>query len=270
MSQVTKVRLPNGQTMTVEDWTSAEPLYSTVELASGPFIKLEAFSYGTGGNVPGSTTGAAGAARRSNLADTNLQGSGGVLPPNEEIVVYSMMIECFTVAYPFDLKNPFGQTAAQIATALGNDVLPQPDPPDVSLLNMLRIQQSVIISFRISTDGKKYTNHPIGWYPASMGTQQYNSQATVAYGVGATPAPPGDVVGTVVGQNGGTDADQKRIFASPFYVEGGDVMVVAFDAPTGSIGDSTPGGGSTPLALGPLGRIRARVYLDGYRRRPVA
>ena len=269
MSQVTKVRLPNGQTMTVEDWTSAEPLYSTVELASGAFIKLEAFSYGTGGNVPGSTTGGAGgAARRSNLADTNLQGSGGVLPPNEEIVVYSMMIECFTVAYPFDLKTAFGQTAAQINTALGGDVLPQPDPPDVSLLNMLRIQQSVIISFRISTDGKKYTNHPIGWYPASMGTQQYNSQALVAYGGGNGAA--ANTVGTVVGQNGNTDADEKRIFASPFYVEGGDVMVVAFDAPTGSIGDSTPGGGSTALALGANGRIRARVYLDGYRRRPVA
>jgi hypothetical protein len=263
MSQVTKVRLPNGQTMTIEDWTSAEPLYSTVEITSGQFTKLEAFSYGVGGQVPGSATGTLPVTtRRSNWADTNLQGSGGVLPPNEEIVIYSMMIECFTVVYPFDLTTPFGQTTTHIANGLGADVLPQPDPPDVSLLNMLRLQRDLIIRLRISTDGKLYTSHPLGWYPASMGTFQYNSHQQVAFS--------GNATGTVVGQNGGPDADHKRIFASPFYVEGGDVMVVAFDAPTGSvqglavtaIGQSAPNNAQ--------GRIRARVYLDGYRRRPVA
>ena len=70
MAQVTKVRLPDGRVLTPGDWTSAEPLYSTIEISPGPYTTLQAFSYALGGDVPGSG-GATGSPRKSNLADTN-------------------------------------------------------------------------------------------------------------------------------------------------------------------------------------------------------
>ena len=35
MAQLWKVRLPNGNVLTPGDWTTAEPLYSTVEVQAG-------------------------------------------------------------------------------------------------------------------------------------------------------------------------------------------------------------------------------------------
>jgi hypothetical protein len=92
MAQITKVRLPDGRTLTPGDWTSAEPLYSTVEVGAGAYTTLHAFSYAVGGDVPGSV-----GPRKSNLSDTNLQGQGAQLPENEELIIYSMMVEAFTV-----------------------------------------------------------------------------------------------------------------------------------------------------------------------------
>ena len=69
MSQLLKIRLPDGRTLTPSDWCTAEPLWSTIEIATGNISVQEAFTYGIGGVVPGSVNN-----RQSSLIDTNLQG----------------------------------------------------------------------------------------------------------------------------------------------------------------------------------------------------
>ena len=234
MAQVTKVRLPDGRVLTPGDWTSAEPLYSTIEISPGPYTTLQAFSYALGGDVPGSG-GATGSPRKSNLADTNLLGQGAQLPENEELIVYAMEVEAFTVAEAGDTDGGINPPAL----------------PNVSVLNMLRLQRDLVLVMRIASV-KEYTRAPLAWFPASTGVAPTYSAA-----VNGTE-------GFVVGNNGSTDVGGKRVFASPLYVDGGEALVVDFLAPKGEI---------EGLNLGeqpPIGRIRLRTFLDGYRKRPVA
>lgn len=231
MAQVTKVRLPDGRVLTPGDWTSAEPLYSTIEIAPGPYTTLQAFSYALGGDVPGSNVGT-GSPRKSNLTDTNLLGQGAQLPENEELIVYAMEVEAFT-------------TLDDGGTDEG---INPPALPHVSVLNMLRLQRDLVLVMRIASV-KEYTRAPLAWFPASTGVAPTYSVALNGQ------------EGFVTGNNGSTDVGGKRVFASPLYVDGGEALVVDFLAPKGQVED---------LSLGETGRIRLRTFLDGYRKRPVA
>lgn len=230
MAQLVKVRLPNGQMLSPGDWTAAEPLYSTVEIGTGTFPVLTAFSGGIGAEVPGSPTG-----RSATIADTNLQGEGARLPEDEELVAYSMCIEAF-----------------MIGADAGTDPIPPPDAPDVSALNMLRMQRDLLIVTRIAFV-KEYTRAPMGWFPASAGVQQYNSGSRTTNSAGTQ--------GTVVSNNGGYGVEAARQMASPLYIAGGESIAVDFQPGPGSV---------TGLALTEGSRMRLRVYFDGYRKRPVA
>lgn len=246
MAQVTKVRLPDGRVLTPGDWTSAEPLYSTIEIAPGPYTTLQAFSYALGGDVPGSNVGTA-SPRKSNLADTNLLGQGAQLPENEELIVYAMEIEAFTVV-----------PGSTTLVTLDNDGLfNSPALPHVSVLNMLRLQRDLVCVLKIASV-KEYTRAPLAWFPASTGVAPTYSQAQTA-------PPVGSDLGFVTGNNGSTDVGGKRVFASPLYVDGGEALVVDFLAPKGEIEDL-----DLDVDGEPVGRIRLRTFLDGYRKRPVA
>jgi hypothetical protein len=227
MAQLWKIRLPDGRTLTPGDWTSAEDLYSTVEIGTGPFPVLTAFSYGRGGAVPGSV-----AQRQSTYADTNMEGDGNRLPTNEELIAYALAIEVFMVGV--ESAGP----------------LPVAEAPDVSLLNMLRLQRDMLIVTRIAAV-KEYTRQPMGIFPAGSGVVQYNSAAVNA----ATG------LGYVAANNGGASVCDSRQMASPLYVAGGEALAV----------DLKPGPGSvTDLALTQVSRARMRLFFEGYRRRPVA
>lgn len=231
MAQVTKVRLPDGRVLTPGDWTSAEPLYSTIEIASGPYTTLQAFSYALGGDVPGSNVGL-GSPRKSNLTDTNLLGQGAQLPENEELIVYAMEVEAFTTLDDGGIDEGINPPAL----------------PHVSVLNMLRLQRDLVLVMRIASV-KEYTRAPLAWFPASTGVAPTYSVALNGQ------------EGFVTGNNGSTDVGGKRVFASPLYVDGGEALVVDFLAPKGQVED---------LSLDETGRIRLRTFLDGYRKRPVA
>lgn len=227
MAQVWKVRLPDGRVLTPGDWTNAEPLWSVIEIAAGTIGTLSAFSYGINGDVPGSV-----GPRRSNFTDTNLEGEGGRLPENEELIVYNICVEFFTI------------------TAAGaNDPWSSGPLPHVGILNMLRIQRDVNLTFKIAAV-KDYTKHPVGYWPASTGIELYQASANDAANNGY-----------IVGNNGGTSVFDRRELASPLYVAGGESFAVDFEFPRGAV---------NALDLGANGRIRARTFLDGYRRRPVA
>lgn len=194
MAQLWKIRLPNGKTLTPGDWTSAEPLYSTVEIGAGAFPILTAFSYGRGQAVPGAV-----ANRASTYADTNLEGEGSRLPENEELIAYSLAIEVFMV----------GAENAPVPPAI-----PPPDAPDVSIQNMLRLQKDLIVIVRIAAV-KEYTRQPLGYFAAGTGVFQYNSAARTLAGTGYVSA-----------NNGGERPEDARQLASPLYVAGGESLAV--------------------------------------------
>jgi hypothetical protein len=236
MAQLWKIRMPDGRVLTPGDWTSAEPLYSTVEIGVGNFSVLSAFSFARGGQVPGSI-----GPRQANLADTNLEGEGARLPENEEIIIYQMGIEAFHIA---------GQSSA--------DVLPPIDPPDVSLPNMLRLQRDLLIVGRIAYV-KEYTRAPLSWFPASTGVHQYNSGARSNISLATT--------GYVSSNNGRESvAMGARQFASPLYVAGGESIAVDVSPGPGAVLnlDAETSGDADD------GRLRLRLFWEGYRRRPVA
>lgn len=230
MAQLNKVRLPNGDVVVPGDWIASEPLYSTVEIGPQPVPVLRAFSYGIGGEVPGSPS-----VRSATVADTNLQGEGGRLPENEELIAYTLCIEMF-----------------QIGPSTGDDSLPVADNPDVSLLDMLRLQRDLITITRIA-NVKEYTHAPVSWFPASTGVNQWNS--------GARSIASGGTEGYVVGNNGGTTVSDARKFASPLHVLGGQSLSVDIVAGPGVV---------EGLSLEETSRIRMRLYFDGFRKRPVA
>lgn len=239
MARLEKVRLPNGDVVTPGDWTDAESLWSTVEIAEGAFTVLSAFSYGvTGAVVPGSIND-----RKPTIADTNLRGEGGRLPEDEELIIFNIAIEVFAIG------GPGGATA---------DLIPNADPPDVSALNLLRLQRDLIAQLRIASVNKIYIDPPVSYFPASTGTLNYTSGARSNLSSGAS--------GYVAANNGSHQADDIRKLASPNRVKGGESFAVDFRPGPGQIvGLNVNGNGGTPV-----GRLRLRTFLDGYRRRPVA
>lgn len=239
MAQIWKVRLPNGNVVTPGEWTSAEPLYSTVEIGAGAFPVLTAFSYGRGGTVPGSP-----GPRQSTEIDTNLEGEGNRLPENEELVVYNIGIEVF-----------------KRGVAASVDAFPDADNPHVPLNDMLRLQRDLLIEFRIAAV-KNYTKSPLSYWPAGTGLLSlYSGGRSQVSGAGAN--------GEVVANNGSVSVEGRRLLASPLYVAGGESLAVDFLAGPGAVNglnlvQDNPAQGIVG------GRMVMRIYLDGYRRRPVA
>lgn len=237
MSQIARIKLPDGSVVTPGDWTTAEPLYSTVEIGAAAFSVVSAFSYARGAPVPGSLGN-----RDSNYADTNLEGEGGRLPENEELICYNIAVEVFFIGN--------GQTYAN-----SSDTMSPPDEPEVAILDMLRMQRDVYVVFRIA-NVKEYTNAPLSYFPGSTGVHHVEN-----VGGRETALSAGTVTGFVAAYNGAVGPEGVRTLASPLYVRGSESFVVDFKAGPGQVGQ---------LDINASSRFRFRCFLDGYRRRPVA
>lgn len=238
MGQLFKVRAPNGDVYSPGDWTGAEPLWSTVEVAEGSIQPLPAYSYGKGAAaVPGSI-----GPRKANDADTNLEGEGGRLPENEEIIIFNIACEVFTIGAGGDSTE---------------DEIPQSDPPEVTALNLLRLQRDMLVTLRIASVNKRYIEAPIGYFPASTGVKQYTSGARSEVSDGAS--------GYVSANNGSHNAHEIRELSSPLRIRGGETFSLDFIPGPGSIEQL-----NVVDTNNTAGRLRIRSFLDGYRRRPVA
>jgi hypothetical protein len=209
-----------------------------VDIASGALTPLDAFSYGIGGAVPGSVGPVAATDR-----DTNMQGNGAIMPENEELLLFSIMVEFFQlVVTPADFFN--------------GDEAGTPTPPEVSARNVGRIQRDTLLELRIA-DTKNYVKHPLGFFPASMGLCTTTAATVAGDGVAGSGGP---ILG---GQNGGPNVYDARQLATPHHVGPGEALRVQLQFPVGQV---------TGLAFGAdtSARVLTRIYLDGYRRRPVA
>ena len=240
MSQIWKLRTPDGNVVTPGDWTGAEPLFSTVEVNEGSIQRLTGYSYGKGAPaVPGSI-----GPRQATEADTNLEGEGGRLPENEELILYNIAIEVFAIGGPGD--DPA-------------DIWPQSDPPEVSLLNMLRLQRDMVVSLRIAAVDKVYIKAPLSYFPASTGVHGWTAGARSELSSGQE--------GFMSANNGSWNADDMRILASPLRIRGGETFGLDYVAGPGEIDDLNV---NRQVGATTQGRLRCRSFFDGYRRRPVA
>lgn len=245
MSQALKIRLPDGRSVIPTDWTST-PLWSTVEIASGVLTPLDGFSYGLGGDVPGSL-----GPRRSTQRDTNFEGAGSILAENEELLLYSIQIQLTQVVS--DLPDYFESNDPWV-----------PDPPFVSATNLVKVQRSTMVVLKIANT-KEYIRMPISFFGAAMG---------VAGTLGAARAAEADALtyteGVFIGQNGSSNAGGNRQFATPHRVGGGEAFAITLEFPYGGVLE--PIGNTDGLNFGTDtgARIRASIYAVGVRKRPVA
>lgn len=230
MAQIEQIILPNGTAYRPEDWTTAEPLWSTVEIGAGSFPVLTAFSYSRGASVPGSPT-----QRTATWRDTNLEGSGSMLPENETLIIYNITCDVY-----------------KIGAALDTNVFPDPEEPEVPLPDMLRLQRDVNVYVKIAAV-KDYTHSPLSYWAASQGVNHMYS--------GGVSRAAGGLSGSVVAYNGSTSPFDVRTLSTPLKVAGGESFGVDFKAGLGQV---------TGLNLATNSRLRVCVALDGFRRRPVA
>ncbi len=231
MAQIYKVRYPDGTIVTPGEWTSAVPLYSTVEIGPDAFPVVTAFSYSNGGTVPGSV-----GPRASTEADTNLQGEGNRLPENEDLICHVVGVSVF-----------------KRGLAANVDRFPDSDEPEVPLVDMLRALRDLTIQFRIAAV-KEYTHSPIGYWPPGAGVAHVVSGGR-SFVSAAAPN------GQVNAYNGSPEVEARRELASPLYVAGGESLAVDFRAGPGRV---------TNLNLAAGSRLLLKTYLGGIRRRPVA
>lgn len=245
MSQALKIRLPSGQSVIPTDWT-ASPLFSTVEIGTGPLAPLDGFSYGIGGDVPGSP-----GPRRATARDTNFEGGGSVLAENEELLLYSIQIDLMQTV----------ENAAAFFT--GNDPW-VPDAPLVSATNLLKVQRSTSVVLRIANT-KEYVRMPLSFFPAAMGVHGTLGGARSGRADGLTYA---DSV--FWASNGSPDAASNRQFATPHHISGGEAFAISLEFPYGAIVEPTTAGSALNFGSDTNARIRANIYAVGVRKRPVA
>lgn len=231
MSQIDKVRLPDGRTVRPTEWTST-PYWSTVEFSATQSGTQSAFSYGMGGTVPGSV-----GPRRAFLIDTNVRGDGGIVQENAELLLFAIQVELFMRV----------GDATDYAT---NNVAGTPPVPFVSAANLLNFQRDVLLRLRIANE-KPFIQHPVGFFPAGVG---------VADTLGAANGVDGNPV--IAADNGRARASAIRNIATPHRIMPGEMWGVDFEVapPTGLVldfGDDT------------TARLVARTYAVGYRKRPV-
>lgn len=231
MAMISEIKLPDGRIYQPGDWTTSNPLWSTVDVGAGSFPILSAYSYSQGGVVPGSTP-----LRTATSLDTNLQGEGAKLPEQEDLLVYAIAIDVYK-------RGPAADPLA----------FPDADPPAVPLADMLRLQRDLIGQLNIA-GVKLYSDSSIAYWPGGMGVYS-------TYSGGRSRVSAGVATGELIGNNGDPSVMGRRVLASPFYIAGGE----------GFTYDIIPGPGEVQgLNLAANSRYSLCIYLDGPHRRPVA
>lgn len=250
--QLDQIVLPTGEKVDPAEWTTT-PLYSTGEFQIGVALApIVLFSYGRGNSqIPISP--ATLPTRQANDADTNMEGQGGILPENERIILYSIQIELINL----------GPTFTEGVANAGDDFTAT--APDMSLDMMLQCQRDMLAILTIASRAKEYCRAPLGYFAGAVGVDrinQPNAQNNLA--PPATPA----ATGFKVAYNSGISPDDNRDFASPHDIPGGTPFAVTLQFPFGGINTLGTSGHGTSPGAGNI--VRARCYLYGFRKRPVA
>ncbi len=154
----TTITLPNGQTVSIEDWID-DKLYSTVQLTNGQTTPVEAFVSGRSQPISGGT-------RTSTRVDTNVPRSGDTgLPMSWEMYVYGIGIK------PVRVMRAPTANAANPALADGAGALSNP----VQLQTLFNVDRVMYLEF--SYNDKKYTYGVLQDYPQGHGFSVFSTNA---------------------------------------------------------------------------------------------
>ena len=250
MAQIQSIRLPNGKVVSPGDWTDT-PLYSTVEIGKGAQQTLQAFSYGIGGDIPGSV-----GPRKAQEHETNMRGPGGVLAETEHLLIFSIMLELGFWSVAGTDPAQFSAWVTSILGLQGYANIAAPTWPQVDPVTFYAFKAKVLTQLRVAgQSGKHQIRVMPNYLPAGMGVYQPLTQ------LDANGNP------TITATNGSMDRGTNRQLATVHEVLPGEQVSVDFLFPEGQMLDNTAWGGA---GVNDDLRLQVRTYLDGYRRRPVA
>lgn len=242
-SQITQVRLPDGRTVAIVDWTD-KPLFSTIDLLSGyTDQEIECFTYQVSDNVSSSSN--ITTRRVATERDTNVATPGG-MASTEEILIYNIKLE------PFELlaDEEASTDATLFSTALPG--LPVPQPQTLAILNRFSLLRLEISQKIYAEAGIAYFN--TGFGPFIAGAR--NSSAAV----------PGAATPLAFANLGLPSAEAPRSFSIPHHIGGQEKYRVVLANPTGETVTFADSNGDDA----PLTALTVRVLLEGLYKRPVS
>lgn len=166
----TTITLPNGQTVSIEDWID-DKLYSTVQLTNTQTTPVEAFVAGRSQQISGGS-------RTSTRVDTNVPRSGDTgLPMSWEMYVYGIGIKPVR-AMRGTTANPSNPVLADGSGALSNPV---------QLQTLFNVDRVTYLEF--AYNDKKYTYGVLQDYPQGHGFSVFSTNPAFEIAQNGIPSP---------------------------------------------------------------------------------
>lgn len=238
-SQITQVRLPDGRTVAIVDWTD-KPLFSTIDLLSGySDQEIECFTYQVSDNVSSSSN--ITTRRVATERDTNVATPGG-MASTEEILIYNIKVE------PFELLADETTDATEFTTA--SPGLPVPQPQTLAILNRFSL-------LRLEISQKIYAEAGVAYFNTGFGPFIAGSRG------GAAPAAGSPIAFANFGL---PSAEAPRSFSIPHHIGGQEKYRVVLANPTGETVTFADSSGSPDATVA----LTVRVLLEGLYKRPVS
>lgn len=208
----TTITLPNGQTVSIEDWID-DKLYSTVQFQNGQTSPVEAFVSGRSQPIPGGT-------RAATRVDTNVPRSGDTgLPMSWEMYVYGIGVMLTRVMRP-------ATGATQPVLADGSGALSNP-PTLQTLFNIDRVTYLEFIY-----NDKKYTYGVIQDYPQGHGYSVFSTNSSFE-----------------IAQNGVTSPRDRNALVLPIWLRENLAYKLSFSPEAPLVINQTASDNSTALTF---------------------
>ena len=166
----TTITLPNGQTVSIEDWID-DKLYSTVQLTNGQTTPVEAFVAGRSQPISGGT-------RTSTRVDTNVPRSGDTgLPMSWEMYIYGIGIKAVRV-----MRAPTAAATAPTLADAGGALSAVPQ-----LQTLFNVDRVTYLEF--AYNDKKYTYGVMQDYPQGHGYNVFSTNPAFEMAQNGVPSP---------------------------------------------------------------------------------
>ena len=227
MAGLDVINIPGGLQYDINDY-GHYPLWSThAGIWSAKSQESKAFTYVSGENIPGTT------GRMATELDTNLKSTVGGLGYQEEMLVFSIMVE-----FP---QHPLEQNSAGDAGL---------DPDKLLLYDMQTVTENTLFQFVVTE--KTYNEGPLTRYPFGGGiwaVSAVNNHEAV--------------------NNGSPEHRAQKPLALPIHLQSLESFRSIFKFPYGSVGTLYNVWETIEETKTKIG-YDFRVWLDGIRRRIVA
>lgn len=240
VNQITQIRLQNGQTISLTDWSSRR-LYSTADILNGATDEqLRLFSYTEGETVVTTENMPASSRRRATLLDTNIQ-TANQLASTEEFLVYALECELYARSHT---ENPESGEPIFVGAA---------GQPGLNYTTLKSLHLQLLLEIDISEK-----TFPI----ASIG------RFSPGFGAVVSPALAGNLNAAAIAENSTPSRDAVESLSIPLHIGGTEEYSVIIHNPSGlgvAVYDN-----NGELEDGETIAITARASLCGLHKRPTA